>query len=416
MTNITKTRLVITTQTGIDHIYVDSEHADLCMGFATYEVFEVTSHKLLFTRIKDVWIRPIAGKVPKSSYSILPSYLFDSNICDFDVIMEKTLLEVIGPASSKFNNFGKEINWVTVYDHLFLVLIPQLAWKYNKAFRIAHKQKMNAANINLRNIVNKGKIAADDYQSLADFIEIREELNKLSIFDKYNRLDYAKHFGVIKEAMSVEDLEEGGFEYFKSKEEHDNIAKIIPGFVIGEGKTITSAEKITDFVYNVYKKKCRAPLHVGSFKVRREKILQFLVSSKIKKIDLIEASRLHNEYLYHEVLAGINSYSKHNDSSPGGDGIPAAFFLNKMLMPFVVKIIMGILNYARTNGKFPSGLMTVYDRLLHKKNKSNMVLNGYRVISLMVICLRILSAIMARRLFTTPRHNNWGISEGICAY
>ena len=42
--------------------------------------------------------------------------------------------------------------------------------------------------------------------------------------------------------------------------------------------------------------------------------------------------------------------------------------------------------------------MTVYGRLLHKKNKSNMVLNGYRVISLMVICLRISSPIMARRL------------------
>ena len=57
--------------------------------------------------------------------------------------------------------------------------------------------------------MNKGKIAADDYESLSKFIEIREELNKLSIFDKnYNRLDYAKHFGVIKEAMSEEDLEE----------------------------------------------------------------------------------------------------------------------------------------------------------------------------------------------------------------
>ena len=58
-TNITKTRGVITTQTGIDHIYVDSEQANLCMDFATYEVLEVTSHKLLFTRIKDVWIRPV---------------------------------------------------------------------------------------------------------------------------------------------------------------------------------------------------------------------------------------------------------------------------------------------------------------------------------------------------------------------
>ena len=106
-TNITKTRGVITTQTGIDHIYVDSEHANLCMDFATYEVLEVTSHKLLFTSIKNVWIRPIAGKFPKSPYSILPSYLFDSNICDFDEIMEKALLEVIGPASSRLNNFGK---------------------------------------------------------------------------------------------------------------------------------------------------------------------------------------------------------------------------------------------------------------------------------------------------------------------
>ena len=155
------------------------------MDFATYEVFEVTNHKLLFTRIKDVWIRPIAGKVPKSPYSILPSYLFDSNICDFDVTMEKALLEVIGPANSKLNNFGKEINWVTIYDHLFLVLVPQLAWKYDKDFRIAHKQKINAANIKLRNIANKGKIDVDDYQSLADFIKIRDELNKLSRFDKY---------------------------------------------------------------------------------------------------------------------------------------------------------------------------------------------------------------------------------------
>ena len=70
----------------------------------------------------------------------------------------------------------------------FLVLIPQLAWKYDKAFRIGQKQKINAANISLRNILNKGNIAADDYESLPKFIEIREELNKLSIFDKNNRL------------------------------------------------------------------------------------------------------------------------------------------------------------------------------------------------------------------------------------
>ena len=30
------------------------------MDFATYEVLEVTSHKLLFTRIKNVWI--VCGK------------------------------------------------------------------------------------------------------------------------------------------------------------------------------------------------------------------------------------------------------------------------------------------------------------------------------------------------------------------
>ena len=83
------------------------------------KLFNISSMFDLFTRIKNVWIRPIAGKVPKSPYSILPSYLFDSNICDFDEIMEKALLEVIGPASSRLNNFGKEINWVTVYDHIF---------------------------------------------------------------------------------------------------------------------------------------------------------------------------------------------------------------------------------------------------------------------------------------------------------
>ena len=149
--------------------------------------------------------------------------------------------------------------------------------------------------------------------------------------------------------MSAEDLEEGGFDFLKTKEEYDNIAKIIPGFSIGEDKTITSPEKITDFVYKANKKKCRAPLQNDSFKDRKEKILQFLASSKIKKIDPIEVPKLDNEYLYHEVRAGIVSYSKHKNSSPGGDGIPAAFFLNKRLMPFVVKIIMGILNYARTN-------------------------------------------------------------------
>ena len=86
-------------------------------------------------------------------------------------------------------------------------------------------------------------------------------------------------------------------------------------------------------------------------------------------------------------------------------------------MPFVVKIIIGILNYARTNGKFPCGLMTVYGRLLHKKNKSSeygpewlscYFFNGYMFED--IVCY------YGKAAFTTPRHNNWGISEGICAY
>ena len=87
--------------------------------------------------------------------------------------------------------------------------------------------------------------------------------------------------------------------------------------------------------------------------------------------------------------------------STGEDGIPANLtkvYANETLRPIFAALLADTANYIASNGSLPDNFKTSLIRILCKLNQNPNLIGNYRPISLLQMCLRIISKAMTNRL------------------
>ena len=392
-TNITTRNGSVSTRTGIDHIYVSSNHFDMFSSFSHFPVNSaLSSHHALRVKVDRIWRRPQLKDSPKSS-NYVPAYVFRNK--NFISKLKIAILECVGKHKSKIN-----YDPALLYDHLMLQLIPSMARKFHRSFISDFDNIVKKLKQKLVSLITEGadKVTHAFHSSFLIVNEniaanYRWRLKNLgcAISDDFNSLS---PLGDDDEAPNLKWLKNHDV---KSK---DLISKIIPGIALNAHKILTSNDKITNSAYNFFKRQYRKP------NVELPVLSDFINNDhSIPSISAVDSLNLDKAFTYNEILLIISEYSKKKKTSPGFDGLPIDLFTCNALQDIIVNLFMDVLNsMMHNNGTQPSSLSTALVRLLLKDGKSRVSFDSYRPITLMSIALRIMLRVITMRL--TPFLSN----------
>lgn len=396
-TNITTRNGVISTKTGIDHIYVSSDHLDRISSFNHFPVNDViSSHHALNVRVDRIWRKPQLKSSPKSM-NYIPAYVFRNK--NFISKLKIAILECVGKHKPKVN-----YDPALLYDHLMMQLIPSMARKFHRIFMSDFNNQEKEVKLKLKGLMTQGadKVSHTLHSS---FLIVKANIAANCRWRLINLgHSISDDFNSVSPINDDEDDETPNLKWLKKHDAKSNdlITKIIPGIALNPHKNVTSNDNITNCTHRYFRRQYSSKPKQG---LPLTDFLGNADASTIPSISAEDSSKLDKAFTCEEILIVINEYSKKKRSSPGYDGLPVDLFTCKDLQDIIVNLFLDVLNHMMLNdGSQPLSLSTALVRLLLKDGKSRVNLDSYRPITLMSIALRIMLRVITLRL--TPFLSN----------
>ena len=400
LTNTTRKRGQITSQTGIDHVFISKQHSTLLTAFDHQPLGKpdasITTHDFLRFEISCLWRRPLKGSVPKAAYPILPSYPFHDEAFIEDLLTK--IQPLLDTAEAKTQSTGASAHWLSLYDHVFSKLIPDSCNKFHRT-RMA---TMTATSSNLKKeyeTLLRDGASSVSHPSFLRFDELRTLIKYHYSFLQKERLLRVKHITAFKELFQ-EDMEDSNTTNVDEtessllfyNEEHDNTAKIIPAAPVSIASpnypNITNPIDLATAANNHYQKIFSKPPPVRAR--HRARLTRFL--GELPKISPSDREMMERLATVEDFLCVLKEYQTDcPDSSPGLDSIPPAFFTEPALHPIVARLLAGTLNAITATAKVPTTMKDIAVRLLYKDGKPRATFTSCRPVSLMCISLRLIT-------------------------
>lgn len=397
LTNKTVSRSGLT-YTGIDHILISHQHgAKYLRNFRNSPtnpgigIASPSTHNLLEFSLVGIWDRPLRGDRPKSTYKILPSFVFR----DEDCLQE--IANLINEVADEAEKTQSQETWLQLYDTLVTRKLPTITSRYEEQFRSKYRDHLSALLMEMDTLreANPGALPS------ARLLAIQREVKEMQKILRQEKQLCAKHIASVKQALDevdddVNSEEVDSAQFTDAQENSDNQAKIIPGLISGS-RILTSAKCISEGYGNHFAKHFSdAGKNNGLHQRDRRNLKVFLDS--LPHITPEETTFLESPLTADDISTALKSYSKRLDSSPGLDGIPAICFCTELLMAPWARILAGLSNAIAETGRVPASLVELAIRLVNKPGKSRLSPTGYRPISLLPISFRILAQVWTLRM------------------
>ncbi len=236
-----------------------------------------------------------------------------------------------------------------------------------------------------------------------DLSNLQEEMLKSTpidadILQKYNHLQLQIDLKILEQANGAKIrsktkwIQEGekNTQYFLAQEKYKAKQKTISSLTKENGTHITDNAEIGGEIFSYYEKLYKEQVH------NMDDLDEFLTDVNVPKLSEVDKESLEGILTMEECSKALKNMK--NDSSPGPDGLGAAFY--KMFWGKVKPLVLNSLNFAfNESGKLSVSQRKAVVTLLHKgKDLARDKLTCYRPISLTNIDYKIGAKALANRL------------------
>ena len=381
----------IKTGYGIDHFYLSKSMQQKIKCFSSLDSL-ISSHNILIMTCSDIWVHPLKNAIPKAATLHIPEAIF--NIEEFNIRIK----DAIETYSVSFAN-PNEDNAAFRLNHITQIIVPNLAKIFIKEQREQQLQTKSSiiTQINFLKQKRAWVTTSPYHQELIQLIHAKRNLYSELLSNRLLSIPSAKELnGIINKHhvrtdKSIPVLIE---DHYLRKERTDNTDKIIPGLSDKEGVIHTDPSVLKQIAFDFYKN-----LFQKNTTFDQDATFDFLARANLPRIsetiaEMIDAKFTSEDFL----LVLLDFQTNKKGKSTGEDGLPANLYTNETLRLIFASLLADTANYIAKTGTLPDNFRISLIRILSKANQNPNLITNYRPISLLQMCLRMISKAMTNRL------------------